>query len=365
MPEEQNGEGGSPIKGFSGIVGQDAAVEVLKRVLRGRKIPHAFLFTGIPGAGKTTTALAFARALNCERPVDGDGCGRCIPCRQMAGGNFPDLEILRPDGRVIRIEQVRELTRRVGFKTVSGRYRVCIVERAEAMNVEAANAFLKTLEEPPPGNVLILQTLEKKDLLPTILSRCRKVPFHPVPAAVLAGWLSEEAGLSAETASVLARLSEGSVGRALRMACSTELMERRASHIQVVTGLPARPSWEILSAAVEYSAQEKKRSGGTDPSEEEGLSGVLALWKTSFRDMLILKSGGAEDLLVLGDEDGALKRASRFYTIDGLVESVSILDRAQRDLGRSRNLDLLMETTLLCLKRVAGPAGTAERTGTG
>ncbi len=357
----ENNEGeGTRIKGFFEIVGQESAVDFLKHVLEGSKIPHAYLFTGIPGIGKTTAALAFARALNCMHSVEGEGCGRCATCRQMAGGNFPDLDIMRPVRRVIGVEQVRELTRRVGFKTVSGRYRVSVIQRADAMTVEAANAFLKTLEEPPPGNILILEALEKKDLLPTILSRCQKVPFHPVPAEALSALLCEETGVSVETAGVLARLSEGSVGRALGMAQSSEFSERRSAHMQVITGLPGRSFSKILSDAVGYSGEEKKRSGGTEESEERGLNGVLALWKTCFRDMLVLKSRGARDLLVLGDDDGALKRASQFYTINALVESVAVLDRAQRELSRSRNLDLLMETTLLSLKRAA-ETGRAER----
>jgi DNA polymerase-3 subunit delta' len=352
MEQETSLERGqSRSKRFSTIVGQEAAVAFLKRVLAGAKVPHAYLFTGIAGVGKTTAALAFARALNCRDPEDGEGCGRCVPCRQMDGGNFPDLEIIRPEGRVIKIEQVRELGRRIGLKTVSASNRVCIVERAETMTPEAANAFLKTLEEPPPGNILVLEALDKKDLLPTILSRCQKVAFRPVPAATLAGWLHGEHGVAVETAAVLARLSEGSVGRALGMARSSELVDRMQDHLRVIAGIRGRSPGEILDTAVRYAQEERKRGGNAEEGDEGGLKGVLALWKTCFRDMLVLKSNGSEDLLVLGD--GTLKRASRSYTIGALVESMTILDRAQRDLSRSRNLDLMMETTLLTLKRAA------------
>jgi DNA polymerase III subunit delta' len=351
MEQETNGSAGHRIKGFSEIIGQEAAVGFLKRALAGDKIPHAYLFTGIAGVGKTTAALAFTRTLNCTAPRDGEGCGTCVPCRRMEGGNLPDLEILRPDGRVIKIEQVRELARRIGLKTVSARNRVSIVERAETMTVEAANAFLKTLEEPPPGNILVLETLDKKDLLPTILSRCQTVPFRPVPADTLAAWLEREHGVPGETAAVLARLSEGSVGRALGMARSSELVDRMQSHMQVIVELRSRSPSELLGTAVQYAREERKRGAGDE--DEGGLKGVLALWKTCFRDMMVLKCRGPEDLLVVEGEDGTLKTMSRSYTIDGLVESMMILDRAQRDLIRSRNPDLMMETALLSLKRVA------------
>ncbi len=353
MDRETTGMEGARIKGFSEIIGQEAAVGLLKNVVSGTKIPHAYLFTGISGVGKTTTALAFARVLNCLAPVDGDGCGHCVPCRQIAGGNFPDLEWIRPDGRVIKIEQIRELTRRIGYKTVSGMYRVSLIEQAGDMTPEAANAFLKTLEEPPPGNILILEALDKDDLLPTILSRCQRVSFRPVPAESLAAWLHELNGIPVSTAAVLARLSEGSVGRALRMAESSELGDRRLYHLENIMRLPAQLPPEILSTAAGYAQKEKKRTGEPEDEDEGGLNGVLGLWKTCFRDMLIIKSRGPRELLVLGDDDGALKKLSGTYTIDGLIESLLILERAQKDLARSRNLELMMETTLLALKKAA------------
>jgi len=356
---ERNGEEGSGVgvKAFSDIVGQEDAVRFLRQVITGKKIPHAYLFTGIAGVGKTTTALAFGRALNCLDPREGDGCGRCVSCRQMAGGNFPDLEILEPIGKSIRIEQIRELIRRIGLKTVSGRYRLTVIERAEAMGVEAANAFLKTLEEPPSGNILILNATDQRDLLPTILSRCQKVSFHPVSPDLTARWLCETAGIAGERAAVLARLSEGSLGRALRMAQSEDFGDRYASHVRALAGLPDLSKAEILDLAVRY-AREGRKGGGREPEGVEGgLQGVLGLWKTCLRDMLIMRTGKLTDLLIHADNEGELKKTSRGFTISGLVEGLLILDRAQRDLQRARNQELVMETTLLSLKDLAGGAG--------
>ncbi|MGD8388724.1 MAG: DNA polymerase III subunit delta' [Desulfobacteraceae bacterium] len=338
-------------KPFSAVMGQERAIQYLKRVLTENKVPHAFLFSGISGIGKTTTALAFAQALNCMRPSGGEACGHCVPCRQMAGGNFPDLEILRPDGRVIKIEQVRELIRRIGLKTVSGRYRVTVVERAEGMTTEAANAFLKTLEEPPPGNVLILNVAEKRDLLPTVLSRCQKVPFRPLPADGIAAWLQREKGLPEDAATVVARLSEGSLGRAVRMA-EGDLEGLRETHVQDLLSLFKQPPTEILAMALRYTREEKRasRAGG---EREAGLYGVLGLWKACFRDMLLLRSQDSSGLLIHGEHAEALQNAAEPYTISDLVESLLVLDRAQRDLLRARNLDLVMETTLLGLNEIS------------
>ncbi|MBW2202876.1 MAG: ATP-binding protein, partial [Deltaproteobacteria bacterium] len=149
---------------FSEIIGQEKAKRFLKRVMSEERIPHAYLFTGIPGIGKTSMAKALTMALNCHEQNDFDGCGQCPSCRQLLGGNFPDFIHIKPDGQNIRIEQIRDLNRSLSFAPLSAEHRVCVVQQAEAMTGEAANSFLKTLEEPPPGNILILNAREPRDL---------------------------------------------------------------------------------------------------------------------------------------------------------------------------------------------------------
>jgi DNA polymerase-3 subunit delta' len=350
MPETDAAEVVSP-KPFSDIVGQERAIEYIKKVLKGGKVSHAYLFVGINGVGKTTTALAMTRALNCLEPLDeGEGCGSCVHCRQMAGGNFPDFESLSPHGRAIRIEQIRELNRRISLKTVSGRYRVVVVERAELMTKEAANAFLKTLEEPPEGNVLILTVADQQDLLPTILSRCQRVPFQPISTDVLSQWLQAEKGASEEDSRVLSRISEGSIGRAVRM-LESEFCRLRHKHFKAILGLRDCSGPEVLSLAIDY-AQEEKKADNTGDVRDGGLYSIFGLWKSFLRDMLVIKSMGAGGLLVHEDYEGTLQKASNDYNISGLTESLLVLDRAQRELLRSRNMDLMMETTLLSLKRL-------------
>ena len=226
---------------FSQIIGQERAVHLLKQAITREKMPHAYLFVGVPGVGRTTTALALAQALNCEAPETGEGCGRCKPCRQLLGGNFPDVELVEPDGQSIKIEQVRELERRFAYKPVAGRYRVTVVRPAEAMTEEASNAFLKTLEEPPAGNVLVLNATEPSDLLPTIVSRCQKVVFRRIPPRVIEEWLIDTKGMDREKASVLARISDGSLGRALDME-ESGFLEKRHAHLLSLSQTPENSS---------------------------------------------------------------------------------------------------------------------------
>jgi len=343
---------GKKIKPFSRITGQETAIAFLKKVIGRGKIPHAFLFTGIEGVGKTTTALAFCQAINCQDPVNGEGCGSCRNCRQLMSGNFPDLQFIEPEGQYIKIEQIRELNRDICFRPVEGSYRVVVISRAEAMNQESANSFLKTLEEPPPGNVLILKVKEPRDLLPTIVSRCQKVSFRPLPRSAVSQYLINEMGIAGETASLIAGISDGSLGKAIRISAGDYLEERQKSIANIIH-LPGMRKTQALGLAMEYAQDMKKRdhapSGGMDLFE------LIGIWKTWYRDMIIIKSGGHADMLINADFSKKLKGLSGHMTMDNLIQCFFLLDRAQMDLMKNPNPSLLMEDLFLGLLRQGHP----------
>ncbi|MFH1490900.1 MAG: DNA polymerase III subunit delta' [Pseudomonadota bacterium] len=338
---------------FSRILGQERALGFLKKVMDRDRIPHAYLFVGIPGVGKTSTALAFTQAVNCIEPVDGEGCGQCISCRQIAGGNFPDLLFEEPEGQSLKIDQIRKINHALAFKPLSGKFRVSIIRKAELMTAEAANAFLKTLEEPPLGNILILNVTEPLDLLPTIVSRCQKVSFLPLPVDIIGQEVVDRAGIDRDKATVLARLSEGSLGKALKM-CETDFFERREIYLSHLIEMQGLPREDVLSLAVDYAKQHKNKD--LDPSEKgEGvLFDLLSIWKSWFRDLLLLNLGGPRNLLINVDFSHKLQNLYKNFKVDPLIGSIRVLDQAQRDLLRMRNVDLNMETTFLTLKRYAG-----------
>ena len=339
---------GSTFIPFSKIIGQEKAIRFLRRVMAGEKIPHAYLFVGIPGIGKTTTALALTRAINCQDPVNEEGCGRCPPCRQVMSGNFPDLERLESDGNTIKIEQIRQLGRTFGFKPISGKYRVSIIQRADRMTEEAANAFLKTLEEPPERNILILNVTEPLDLLQTIVSRCQKVPFRPIPVPLIADWLKGNKQVDDEQALLLAKLSEGSLGRAMAMSRG-DFLELRQDYLLKLINLPELSSDRVLEVVLEYAGKEKRKD--LDPSGDEGILGLLSVWKSWYRDLLLVNTGGPEQLLLNIDFSQKLKKTAKNCNMNNLIEGFQVLDTAQRDLLRTRNLDLVMENAGLALKR--------------
>jgi DNA polymerase-3 subunit delta' len=213
-----------PVK-FSGITGQEKALRVLTAQIDSGKVPHAYLFSGPGGVGKRTAALEFAKALEClsdEKP-----CGTCGPCVKIDKGLHPDVRVMdlawqaalleeEPEKQTqFKIDSIRELQKEISLKPVEGRYRVFIIDPAEKMNQEAANCFLKTLEEPPAGSVIILISTLREGLPKTVVSRCQNIGFRPLSKNEVAGILSKLHGGESSGYANIVRYSGGSVSRAV------------------------------------------------------------------------------------------------------------------------------------------------------
>lgn len=333
---------------FSQILGQDRAVKTLKMAMAKNKIPHAYLFCGTSGVGKTTAAIALTQALNCKDRVNEEGCGICPSCRQVETGNFVDFNCLEPEGNYIKIGKVRELTRSFGFKPVSGKYRVSVIREADKMTEESANAFLKTLEEPPEGNVMILNVADPLDLLPTIVSRCRKVVFKPIAVDIISQRLMAADVIDEKQALLIAKLSEGSIGRAVKMK-ESGFIEKREEFLSIIIELNSLKDDQALGVAVEIAKKFKKKSASKN--EEAGILDLLSVWKGWFRDLMVIKIDADESNLINIDFSHKLKDISKKFNVENLIKSFSILDKAQRDILRNRNLELLMENTVLSLRK--------------
>ena len=334
---------------FSDVMGQEKAKLHLRRALSQEKLPHAYLFTGIPGIGKTSMAKALATRLNCHHPTPEDSCGRCPPCRQMAHGHFPDFIMVKPDGANIKIEQVRELNRKLNFAPVSGAFRLSILIQAQKMTPEAANAFLKTLEEPPEGNVLVLNTTEPRDLLPTIVSRCQRIPFQPLSVADVSRWLVEEKNLDEEQAQLVAKLCEGSLARAIELV-ENDFLENRQAWLLQLTQLPGLK----LQKALEMNAENLSglQEKGTAAQKGRGRSGInlLSVWETWYRDLMVAKMEGPSHLMINADFSQQLKKMARGLTINSLERSLLAIETAQKAIQNTRNAKLVMEHLVLQLK---------------
>jgi DNA polymerase-3 subunit delta' len=335
------------------IIGQDQAVGFLREVIVSDKIASAYLFTGIQGIGKKTTAMAFALLLNCMHPVDGDACRICSSCKKIINRNHPDLILIEPDQdkKAIGIDQIREINRHLAFSPVIGPYRIVIIDPAEKMSDEAANAFLKTLEEPPPGNLFILNARDPGQLFPTIVSRCQRVPFKPLPTEAIVRWLVKEGNADKEEAKILARLSEGSLGEALRLA-NDKLVTERVNLVSMVRGVTTGTSDDLLDLAQRFYDLGKGVAHDKELKDDR-VALMLGLWKSWFRDMLLIKLGGNLDLILNSDLRDHLREASALYSVDGLMKSVGVIARAERDLMENKNVLFLLERSLIGLRSAA------------
>jgi DNA polymerase-3 subunit delta' len=340
--------------GFETILGHERALRTLRGALRGERLHHAWLFSGPEGVGKALVAQTFARALLCEAKPEVAPCGECDACQRVQRGVHPDLLVVRPEServtrgelsrdalegspsREIRIAEVRSLERRLrlGAQRGSGRV-VAILEPAERMNLAAQNALLKTLEEPPPGAVLVLVCGAEGVLLPTVRSRCLRLPFGPLSDDLVAREVQARLSCDAETAASIATLAGGSLGRAL--ALGAEGAERRREALEVLRGLGGPAGADLL--AVGQAAARWSR----DREEAEGALEIAELY---LRDLLLLASGGEARALRNQDEANALAEIAGRRAPLRIVEALEAVDHARAALARNANLRLTLERAL-------------------
>jgi DNA polymerase-3 subunit delta' len=294
--------------GFADILGQARAVEVLRAALAAGKVHHAYLFEGPAGVGKATVARTLAMSLNCEAgkplgtasgqptrlaPLGSPSsetrlaCGTCDPCRKILDGTHPDVITFDLTQKGLT-ERVRELVGLCGFRPHEGRARVVLIDPADELvgaqeQAQAANALLKTLEEPPPGTHFILCTAQARRLPVTVLSRCQRIRFLPIGEEAIARWLVEKHGAEPATAQETARTSGGSPGRALsELAASDDAGARQALLVRLLDVLKKPSSIVLFEAAAEV---------GADREEADRVLGLL--W-SSLYDALMLREGLAE-----------------------------------------------------------------------
>ena len=237
---------------FGDIVGHDVVVKRLRRALAAGRLPNTYLFAGPPGIGKAATAHAFAAALLCDGTGD-DACGTCPGCLGTARESHPDLVVVRvlEGAAEIKIDQARELQRRLRLRPIRARRKVALLDDADRLNLAAQHAMLKTFEEPPGAAVLILIASNVAALLPTVISRCQRIDFAPLDDGAVERLLIERCGVEPGEAREMARVGNGSVGEARLF--RSELAERaRTELLPLLDGLARRPYGELAGLAQDW-----------------------------------------------------------------------------------------------------------------
>lgn len=336
-----------------GIVGHERVLAALQSSLRQHTLPHALLLTGPRQTGRRTLALALARAINCAQPADGpEPCGACRACRLTAAGGFPDTHLieLRQGRQKIGLREIQELQAALVRRPSEGRRRVAVIVDAERLSAEAENCLLKTLEEPPPHAVLLLTAEEAEALLPTTVSRCRRVRLRPVDRRAIAQHLVEQLGLDPERAARLADQSAGRPGWAIAAARQPELLARSDTALERLTATLDSGALGRLAVARELAE--------TWSSAPERVREELRAWAFWWRDALLLKLGLSEHLRYPQRRD-ELEALAQRYQLAELETAVTVLNHALGDLDQNVNARLALDVALLKLPRPPHPS--AER----
>jgi len=317
---------------IASVLGQDKAKKLLRRAVQGSRLGHAYLFRGPAGVGKKTLARAFGNYLNCQNPTaDQDACGLCRSCRKLKSGNHPDLLLVEPEGASIKIKQIRELKHALSFPPFEAAYRIIMIADVHTMRREAANSLLKIIEEPPPGNQLILTGDEAGEILPTIISRCQIIPFTGLDREVVAERLGSS-GIDRDAAAALAAITDGSLGRAAMLADSELLLTRRL----IIDKLMEMEQADRAAAVTVFGLAEQAAALA------DRLPDLLDLLKLWFRDLIMLANYLPEEI-VNRDLPGLTDRDMPAWTTAELLDRLELFDRARRQLARNCNKSLVCE----------------------
>jgi DNA polymerase III subunit delta' len=323
------------------IIGHDRPKKILEEALLRSQVAHAYLFYGEESIGKLATARAFAQAIECERNVDGylrspkpGGCGHCRACLAIEKDTHPDVTTIQPLGSQIKIEQIRAVQEVLVLKPLTGPRKVIIIDDAESMNLQAANCFLKTLEEPPDHSLLILITSQPHRLLPTLLSRCQQVRFDAPQGEEIKQLLVQHKGLSEPEAAFFAALSMGRIGHMLTLDLA-EIKAQRDKSVGLFESKALSDLNQLIMNAQSYAAD--------DETWKITLNWIL-IW---LRDILIYQQNADPKLLINLDRQQDLAVHTQYLSTTSLLRIMSLLMAFQQASHRNLNRTLVLETILL------------------
>lgn len=339
---------------FKEICGHEKQIRILRTAGMRNRVPHAYLFYGMKGAGKRTVAEVFAKALNCDaqrasrqgsdllRDDDFDSCDNCLSCFKADRKNHPDIATIRADGQFIRVKEIRDIQEQMKFAPLEGGKRVFIMIDADRMNNISANALLKTLEEPSRSNLLILITSSPHQLPATILSRCQHVRFNPLQRNTVASFLQGRLSMEAERAYSIASSSGGSIGRALEMGEDSYLTIRDEVIKNINPMDHVKDPLRFLSMINGFG------------QEREDIADRLSMLLTGYRDALVYKETGDEKALINWHCVDMIKSVAHGLSGRDILYNIRTIDWAMGAIDRNANKQLTLEVMLFRLIRYRG-----------
>jgi DNA polymerase-3 subunit delta' len=325
---------------FGTIFGQEHALSLLQKALVSAHLGHAYLFYGPSGVGKKLTALQFAKTLLCQSGT-AEACDRCASCHKMTTGNHPDVVVINPEGTSIRIEHIRTMQRQLSYKPYESQRTVIIIDGCENLTPPAANALLKTLEEPP-GSALLLLLTSRKDALPlTLVSRCQLIPFRPLPPPYIREILIQQ-GMDEPTATLVATLSEGRVETWIQTADISQVLTRRQSAYMLLRERGHTNNTPLFLLA-------RQCAGSREQCEE------VLHWLSLFcRDLVMLKVASATPLYNPDLQAELASLANSLQSDEPLLDFFALLEQLRHCLAMNVNPQLTFEHLVIQLQQLLG-----------
>jgi DNA polymerase-3 subunit delta' len=336
--------------GWRKIVGHEWAVRLLSSAVANERIGHAYLITGPDHIGKMTLARTFAQALNCTAESGLRPCGECRACTLIHDDKHPDVRLILPEVSArgapsIKIEQIRQLQQDLSLSAYEARYKVALLKRFDTANLNAANAFLKTLEEPPGKVILLLTASDSDTILPTINSRCRTVRLRPIAKMLIEETLMTGHHVKTEEANLLAHLADGRLGWAVRAHGDPDLLRERQAQLDSL--YRALGGTLVARFALAESLSRKA----------EALPPLLRTWLGWWRDVAMLAFGRRTDDSISNIDQVELmhEMAGRWPKL-GVLSAFKQTEAALRQLGQNANARLVMENIMLTYPRMTRSA---------
>ena len=381
---------------FENILGQPRVRDFLRTSVKGGRVTHAYLFVGPSGSNKTMAAYALAQALMCPKGPDGPRggqCGACDACGRIMRKKHPDVHYYAPAGvNGYLVEQVREIVADTVLAPIMASKKVYILDRVDLLGTSAANAFLKTLEEPPADVVLILLGRTRESVLPTILSRCQVVPFRHIPASEAAGIIRQNTGAPIEQARMAIEACGGSITRAIEFLRSSgnERLAFRSFVLQVMASLARADEWDVLpwardlvekakaplddvvaeqeaelaenadflqkSAIRQIEARNKRQIGAKTTEFLRQTHAIMGSW---LRDVLMVRAG-APELVINVDARQAIEAAAACVDEARLHEGLKAVERADQAIAYNISPETCMDALLFEVREVLHGSGSTH-----
>ncbi|HIW76933.1 MULTISPECIES: ATP-binding protein [Gordonibacter] len=380
---------------FENILGQPQVREFLRASVQSDRVTHAYLFTGPAGSNKTLAAFALAQAVLCPKGPHGPrggACGACDACGRIMRKKHPDVRYFAPEGaNGYLVEQIRDIVADTSLAPIQAKRKVYILDRVDLLGASSANAFLKTLEEPPSDVVLILLGRTRESVLPTIVSRCQVVPFRHIPASEAAGIVAQNTGASLEKAKVGLEACDGSITRAVEFLKSNERLAFRARVLEVLALLRNADDWDALGMASDLvvlskapldtvrASQEEELAENADflaksairqiearnkraltAKSQEALRQLTAIVRSWLRDVLTVCAETPE-LIINADVRGAIEEAARATDEARVAAALAAVRRCDEAIAYNVSPETCVDALLFEVKealyRPATPAG--------